>query len=101
MWAVMSLYHLYNPMIWITRAAAAASEVFSMIDAAVPDTSGVIDADSHLFKQDIIFQDVTFAYPTRPSTVILNKLNIVFENGKTTAIVGPSGAGKSTLVGLL
>jgi ATP-binding cassette, subfamily B (MDR/TAP), member 1 len=101
MWAVMSLYHLYNPMIWITRAAAASSEVFAMIDAAVPDTSGVVDADSQLFKQDIIFQDVTFAYPARPSTVILNKLNAVFENGKTTAIVGPSGAGKSTIVGLL
>ena len=101
MWAVMSLYHLYNPMIWITRAAAASSEVFAMINAAVPDSSGVTDMDPHLFKQDIVFQDITFAYPSRPNTIILDKLNVVFENGKTTAIVGPSGAGKSTIVGLL
>ncbi|KAF2669087.1 multidrug resistance protein 2 [Microthyrium microscopicum] len=101
MWAVMSIYHLYNPMIWITRAAATSSEVFEVIDAHVPDTSGLAKDDINASNSDLTFRDVTFAYPSRPDTIVLDRLNVVFEKGKTTAIVGPSGSGKSTIVGLL
>merc|ERR1712226_314929 len=49
----------------------------------------------------IAFRDVTFAYPTRPKKTILNKFNLVVEQGQTVALVGPSGQGKSTTVGLI
>ena len=51
--------------------------------------------------KDIVFNDVTFAYPTRPNIKVLDKLSVVFPAGQVTAIVGPSGSGKSTIVGLL
>jgi ATP-binding cassette subfamily B (MDR/TAP) protein 1 len=101
LWAVMSIYHLYNPIIQITRAASASAKIFAIIDAKIVDESHLRDKAINVGNEDIVFRDVTFAYPTRPEAIILNKLNLRFERGKTTAIVGPSGSGKSTLVGLI
>jgi ATP-binding cassette subfamily B (MDR/TAP) protein 1 len=96
----MCIGRLYSPILSIAKAAAAATEIFAVLDAPVPDTSGLKDPEVTA-TSDITFRDVTFAYPSRPDTVILNNLSLRFEAGKTTAIVGPSGSGKSTIVGLL
>lgn len=46
-------------------------------------------------------RDVSFAYPDQPGEKVLNKLNLVINDGEKVGIVGHSGAGKSTLIGLL
>jgi ATP-binding cassette subfamily B protein len=51
--------------------------------------------------RQVEFRKCTFAYPSRPDTVVLRDFSLVLEPGQTVAIVGPSGSGKSTLVGLL
>jgi ABC-type multidrug transport system fused ATPase/permease subunit len=51
--------------------------------------------------EDITFDSVNFAYPSRPHVKVLDDLSLRFERGKITAIVGASGSGKSTIVGLL
>lgn len=96
----MTLYRLSSPVTQIIRAAAASAEIFQVLDAKVPDITGFKDPDVSV-AEDIVFKDVTFAYPSRPDTTILDGLSVRFEAGKTTAIVGPSGSGKSTVVGLL
>lgn len=45
--------------------------------------------------------DVSFAYPSRPSATILRRLNFSFSAGRTVALVGASGCGKSTVLQLL
>jgi len=49
----------------------------------------------------LAFEDVSFAYPTRPDGPALRDLSFAVAPGETVAIVGPSGAGKSTIFSLL
>ncbi|MDZ7588003.1 MAG: ABC transporter transmembrane domain-containing protein [Parasphingorhabdus sp.] len=48
-------------------------------------------------RGQITFDNVTFAYPTRPETNALRNFTLHVSPGETVAVVGPSGAGKSTL----
>jgi subfamily B ATP-binding cassette protein MsbA len=52
----------------------------------------------HAFNNKIEFRNVTFAYE---DAVILDKINLIIDKGKTIALVGSSGAGKSTLADLV
>jgi ABC-type multidrug transport system fused ATPase/permease subunit len=52
-------------------------------------------------KGTIEFKNVTFAYPTRQETDVLDGFSLTVEAGKTVALVGPSGCGKSTTVQLV
>ena len=47
------------------------------------------------------FQNVKFAYPTRPSSFVLKGLTLSVRAGQMLALVGGSGAGKSTVASLL
>lgn len=50
---------------------------------------------------EIEFKDLSFAYPTRPDTLVFNGLSLKIKSGQTVALVGPSGGGKSTVVAML
>lgn len=52
-------------------------------------------------RGDIQFNEVCFAYPTRPEIAALNRVTFRVKPGETVALVGPSGAGKSTIFNLL
>lgn len=50
---------------------------------------------------DIIFDDLDFSYPSRPTQRTLKNINLRFKPGTTTALVGGSGSGKSTIANLM
>ncbi|KAL2292253.1 hypothetical protein FJTKL_10864 [Diaporthe vaccinii] len=93
-----SLERIATPLVAVSKAMVAACEFFTVIDMP-KSTSGSerLDAMSH----DIIFDNVTFAYPSRPEATVLIGLSLCLRSGQNTALVGPSGSGKSTIVGLL
>ena len=74
-------------------------EVFDYVPAAPPQQGGMLaPAD---VVGEIKFEDIDFAYPTRPDAQIFSNLNLHVPAGKVVAILGGSGFGKSTLLSLL
>jgi ATP-binding cassette subfamily B protein len=52
-------------------------------------------------KGAIDFENVTFAYASRPDVSALRDFTLHVKPGETVALVGPSGAGKTTIFNLL
>lgn len=66
--------------------------------------AGVSPPDDTVPLQDIVFTDVSFAYPSRADeapTHVLEGVNLTIPAGSFVGIVGPTGGGKSTLLDLL
>ncbi|KAF4982685.1 hypothetical protein FZEAL_1747 [Fusarium zealandicum] len=100
--AATALTQIAPQTVAISKATAAAQEMFQMIDrkSQIDALSQEGDAIPD-FRGDIQFRDVRFAYPSRSDVAILHGLNLNIPADKTTALVGASGSGKSTIFGLL
>ncbi len=100
MMIVASIERTSTPLLAVSKAMIAARKFFIIIDAPRPEPGHLTDPDISP-TEDLVLENVTFAYPSRPHVKVLDKLNLTIEKGKVTAIVGPSGSGKSTVVGLV
>jgi ABC-type multidrug transport system fused ATPase/permease subunit len=49
----------------------------------------------------ILFQDISFAYPSRQEVMVLEHFSLAVQPNQTIALVGSSGSGKSTVLCLL
>jgi len=83
----------------IQDALIAADRLFEIIDLETESTNENKILLSPDLMGNIKFNNVSFRYGTR--TIVFEKLNLVIEKGRSTAIVGESGSGKSTLLSLL
>ncbi|KAG6153704.1 hypothetical protein E4U37_002721 [Claviceps purpurea] len=100
--ATQALTQIAPQVVAISKAMAAAQEFFSTIDRVSGTDSlsneGTIIKD---FQGSIRLEGVSFSYPSRPNTPVLQNLSLDFPPSQITAIVGASGCGKSTIFGLL
>ena len=98
--AVAVLSEVYGDLL---RAAGATERLMELLAARSPvaDPAKPQTLPSVRGGSAVVFEGVTFHYPSRPKTPALADFSLQVKAGETVALVGPSGAGKSTVFQLL
>lgn len=86
----------------LQRAAGATERLAGMLDEA-PQIQAPVEpkAPKTPIEGRLTFENVAFAYPSRPDAAALHDVSFTVSPGETVALVGPSGAGKTTIFQLL
>ncbi|KAM3479295.1 hypothetical protein MY5147_001776 [Beauveria neobassiana] len=95
-----SLFGLSGFYSELMKGVGAASRLFELQDRR-PGIHQTVGTPVKSAQGPIRFNDVTFAYPTRPAVKIFNGLDFEIPSGSNVCVVGPSGGGKSTVASLI
>ena len=87
----------------LQRASGATERLMDLLDTAPRIVAPQIPvvAPAGRFPRTIEFDQIVFAYPSRPGVLALQRFTLRVAPGERVALVGPSGAGKSTAFALL
>ncbi len=85
----------------IQKAVGATERVFELLDEVPEDINSSANTTTEKIVGNVVFENVSFSYPSRSEIKVLKELNFDAKMGQKIAIVGPSGAGKSTIASLL
>ncbi len=98
--AVGVLGEVYGDLL---RAAGASERLMELLASKSPVQSPArpLQAPAPQGGSALLFDDVSFHYPSRPTQAALSGFTLDVAPGQTVALVGPSGAGKTTVFGLL
>lgn len=84
----------------VSKAGISCQRFFEFIDYKVKvqwNTGKVMDK----IEGEISFENVTFAYPTRPDVPVIKNTSFEIKSKGSLGIVGPSGSGKSSFMKLI
>ena len=85
----------------LQRAAGAAERTMELLEEPSQISSPANPRQLPAVTGNIVFQQVCFAYPSRPEIQVIHDFSLMVRPSETLALVGLSGAGKSTLFDLL
>lgn len=90
--------------IWgeVQRAAGATERLVELLEAedSITDPATAQPLPTPC-RGEVVFDGVSFVYPSRPNMPALKDVFLTIEAGETVAFVGPSGAGKTTIIQLI
>lgn len=100
-YTAISIGGLSNFYTELNKGVGSATRLWEIIDRkhTIPVEGGLVLKEPPY--GEIVFDNVSFNYPSRPHATVLQNLNLKIEPGTSTAVVGRSGSGKSTLASLL
>lgn len=93
------LKEISNKFAILQHALASLEKIFGLFN--VTETIAKKEPQLTAFTGNILFENVSFHYPSHPKKQILRHASFHVKKGQTIAIVGPTGSGKSTIVKLL
>ncbi len=96
--AIAALSEIWGDM---QMAAGATERLMELLDIEPAIAAPPVPAALPAPRGELSFENVSFAYPSRPGVSALNGFSLSVRRGETVALVGPSGAGKSTVFQLL
>lgn len=91
--------NLVSLQLTFQESSIAISRLNELMDLTREDEDKEYSIKDIDLKKDIIFENVSFAYGSRPN--LLDNFDLKINKGEKFAFVGDSGAGKSTIIKLL
>lgn len=85
----------------LSAAVGAADKVIELINRKPEFVETGVEKPDRDLTGDIEFRNISFSYPARPNSMILENFSLKIRPGEIIALVGPSGGGKSSIVKLL
>ncbi|KAJ5159315.1 P-loop containing nucleoside triphosphate hydrolase protein [Penicillium coprophilum] len=86
----------------VALANAAVGRIFAVMERNSPINSLADTGKTYSqVRGELRFENLSFAYPSRPDRTVLKDITLHVPAGHTVALVGPSGSGKSTIFALL
>lgn len=93
-----SIGGMAEQFVQIQKTLGAIERVFDIIETPSETNNSALNPN---LNASIKFQNVQFAYPSRPDNLVLKDISFELHQGKSIALVGPSGSGKSTIASLI
>ncbi|XP_066313145.1 ABC transporter B family member 26, chloroplastic-like isoform X3 [Miscanthus floridulus] len=100
-WLILSTWWIGDNWSSLMQSVGASEKVFCLMDLLPSKQLSSEGLKLEKLKGQIQYADVSFSYPSRPTVLVLGRLNLTLNPNEVVAIVGLSGSGKSTIINLL